>query len=77
VTWVNLIILILQVVNKLIDYVQNQGLIQQGHDEEIANQALAIAKKTAKGKEIMEKIDAMSETQVDDALRGLEPRGTG
>lgn len=75
--WAKIILLILQVADKLIDYVQDQKLIQQGRDEEIAKAAQAIMAKTKSGKAILERINAMSDTEVDQALRDLEPSDAG
>lgn len=75
--YIKLAILIMQLVNKVLDYAHDQGLIQQGRDEEIAATASAILFKTQVGKKIRERIDAMPDDEVDKALVGLEPSGTG
>lgn len=75
--WAKIVLLLLQIVEQIFDYAKRQGYIQQGRDEEIAKQAQAIMVKTSSGKAILERINAMSDTQVDAELRGLEPTGTG
>lgn len=73
-SWISLILAVLKVVNAIMDYVNREKLIQAGYDKAIAEQSAAIMRKTAAGKAIMEKVDAMSDAEVDDSLRGLEPR---
>jgi hypothetical protein len=72
--WVKLILLILQLADKLFDWVQAQGYIKQGRDEEIARQTAAILAKTEYAKDVRSKIAAMDDKAVDDALRDLEPK---
>lgn len=75
--WAKIILLVLQLVDKLIDYVHDQKLIDQGRQEEISKQALIIASKVSSAKKIMEQINAMSPGEVDQALRDLEPPSAG
>lgn len=72
--WASLALALLQVVNAIMNYVNTSQAKQAGTDAEIAKVSAAILAKTAAGKAIMEKVNAMSDTQVDDGLRGLEPR---
>lgn len=73
-TWVSLILAVLKVVNGLMDYVNREKLMKAGADAEIAKVSAAILQKTEAGKKIWEKVDAMSEAEVDAGLRGLEPK---
>ena len=43
-------------------------------DDEIAREAAEIMKKTSAGKAILEKVNALSDDDVDAQLRGLEPK---
>lgn len=61
-------------VDKFIDYYRDRGLIDQGRNEEIAATAQRIAVKTGVRKAIWEKVDAMSEDEVDQGLRDLLTR---
>jgi hypothetical protein len=54
--------------------VNDQRQFKAGVDSEIAKIALAIAGKTAAGKKIMEKVNALSAADVDAELTGLEPK---
>lgn len=71
--WARIILLGLQLLNKWMDWAQAQGYIKQGRDEAIAFQAREIFRKTQYAKMTVEKIDAMSNEEVDAALVALEP----
>jgi len=73
-TYAGLALAVLKFVNLLMNYVDREQARQSGIDSEIAKTTLAIAKKTASGKAIMEKINAMSTADVDAALIELEPK---
>jgi Flp pilus assembly protein TadB len=73
-TYLSLAIAVLKLVSAFMTWARERELISQGADAEIAKQALAIASKTAAAKVIMEKINAMSDAEVDSDLRGLEPK---
>lgn len=70
---IGLILALLKFINALMDTVGREKLRQDGRNEEIARQSEAIHRKTEAGKRIWEKVDAMSDLQVDDTLRDLEP----
>ena len=72
--WAKVILLFLQLVDKVYDFAVKQGYVKQGRDEVIAEIAMKIAARAASKKAIQEKVDAMSEDEVDADLRGLEPK---
>jgi hypothetical protein len=73
-TWPEIVLLLLKITNMILDKINyNQGF-QAGTDAEIAKISAAILRKTQAGKAIMEKVDAMSDAEVDAGLRGLEPK---
>lgn len=72
--WVKIVLLILQLGEKIFDYAKAQGYIQQGRDEEIARQTAAILAKTEYARDVRDKIAAMDGPSVDAALRDLEPK---
>jgi hypothetical protein len=74
VTWAEIVLLILKIVNAIMGEVGNQRQFQAGADAEIAKISAAILRKTVAGKAIMERVDALSADDVDAALRGLEPK---
>ena len=72
-TWGRIILLVLQGVMLVISWAQRNGYIQEGYDKAIAEVSRDIFRKTAHAKAVKEKIDAMSDDEVDAALVGLEP----
>ena len=73
-TWVSLALSLLKLVNMIMGYVRERELISKGYDQAIAEVTQSILVKTTAGKAIMEKVNALSDKEVDDALRGLEPK---
>jgi len=74
VDFLGLALAVLKLVNFIMGFVDRQQLMEAGRQEEIAKEALAIVGKTAAGKAIMEKVNAMSPDDVDAGLVGLEPK---
>lgn len=68
-SWVSLALALLKFVNNIMIWARERELISEGYDQAIAEISQAILAKTAAGKAIMEKINAMSDSEVDDALR--------
>jgi hypothetical protein len=73
-TWAEIILLILKIADAIMGRVNQDEWIKAGADAEIAKISAAILKKTAAGKAMMEKVNAMSAADVDAALTGLEPK---
>jgi hypothetical protein len=73
-TWPEIILLVLKLANAIMGDVNNQRQFTAGQDAEIAKISAAILRKTAAGKAMMEKVDALSADDVDAALRDLEPK---
>lgn len=76
-SYVKIILLVLQIADKLFNHWRDRGLIQQGEDQAIARAAADIFRKTEHAKKIAEKIDAMPESEVDDLLIAFEPNSRG
>jgi hypothetical protein len=72
-TWVSFALALLKLVNSIISWAHKRELISEGYRQALAEQAFAIATKVQTKKAIQERVDAMSEAEVDDALHGLEP----
>lgn len=72
-TWVSLALALLKFVNAIMTWARERELISQGYDHAIAEVTQSILVKTTAGKAIMEKVNAMSDNEVDAGLRGLEP----
>lgn len=75
-SWLSLALTLLKIASTIINWARERELIDQGYDQALAQVAAEIMRKTAAGKAILEKVNAMSDKEVDDALRGLEP-GSG
>lgn len=73
-TWVSLALALLKFVNAIMTWARERELISEGYDKAIAEVSQSILVKTTVGKAIMEKVNAMSDADVDAGLRGLEPK---
>jgi hypothetical protein len=73
-TYLQLAVGLLKLVNYFLVKVREDELRASGYDQAIADMTQSILSKTAAGKAIMEKVNAMSEVEVDAGLRGLEPK---
>lgn len=73
-TWAEIALLVLKIADAIMTSVGNQKQFQAGTDAEIAKVSQSILAKTAAGKAIMEKVNALSDSDVDAQLRGLEPK---
>lgn len=76
-TWGSVIVQVLRLISSLVTWAQKRQLIAQGYDEAIAEASREIFRKTEHAKRVAEKIDAMSDDEVDAALVALEPAGDG
>jgi hypothetical protein len=73
-TWAEIALLVLRIANLIMEQVASNKAFQAGTDAEIAKVSAAILAKTKAGKAIMEKVNAMSEADVDAGLIALEPK---
>ena len=73
-TWASLVLAVLKAAITIMNYFDREAMIKSGYDKAFAEAGQEIMRKTAAGKAILEKVNAMSDGEVDDALRGLEPR---
>jgi len=73
-TWLDIVLLVLKIADAIMTQVGNQKQFQAGTDAEIAKISAAILAKTQAGKAIMEKVNAMSDKDVDSGLGDLEPK---
>ena len=69
--YLDLAIAVLKLVNNIINYFHDRGLIDEGRRQVIAENAASIAKKVALRDKIRDEVDAMDETQVDKELGDL------
>ena len=68
------VLLGLQILYAIISFLREQGLIAAGVDKQIAQTSAAILVKSQWAKEIMQEVTAMTEEQVDQTLKELEPK---
>jgi uncharacterized membrane protein len=73
-TWPSIILAVLKLINEIMSAVNRDKWMQAGADAEIAKVSASILAKTETGKAILENVNAMSDTDVDAALRELEPK---
>lgn len=73
-TWVSLALALLKFVNSIMTWARERELISEGYDKAISEVTQSILVKTTAGKAIMEKVNEMSDEEVDASLRGLEPK---
>lgn len=73
-TYAKIALLLLQVVQMLVNLARSKQLMDVGADREIAKASASILLKTQAMKSVMAEVTAMSSDQVDQALKGLEPK---
>jgi hypothetical protein len=73
-SWLSLALTLLKIVATIMSWARERELIDQGYDKAIAEASQEIMRKTAAGKAILERVNAMSDDEVDAGLRGLEPK---
>jgi hypothetical protein len=61
VSWIEIGLLLLRLASSLLDYARARQQFTAGQDAEAARASAAILARTQAGKQIMEKLDAMSE----------------
>lgn len=73
-TWSKIVLLLLKVSNLITAKICHDQYFKEGYDEAVAEAASALLVMTKTGKEMMEKVNAMSSAEVDQSLRDLEPK---
>lgn len=63
--WLGLALAVLKLVNWITSQVSREQIRQDARNELLAEQTLIILQRTERGKKIMEKVDAMSDDDVD------------
>ena len=76
-SWIEFAILALKVINAIINWAHDRGMIDEGRRQVIAEYAMKIATKVETRDKIRERVDAMDEAEVDKELGDLEPPGSG
>lgn len=73
-TWIGLALQLLKLVNAIMSWAKENELKQEGYDQALADQAKLLLEKTAAGKRMLEKVNAMPIKDVDAGLIGLDPK---
>jgi hypothetical protein len=71
IAWGEMILLGIKTLLAVINWYQEKQQFNAGQDAEIAKNAVAILEKTSAGKKIMEKINAMSDGDLDSLIDDL------
>jgi hypothetical protein len=71
-SWISLAITLLKIVSSIMTYARERELISRGQDEVIAEVTRSIFEKTTAGKAIMERVNGLSDEEVDAGFRNLE-----
>lgn len=74
--WLTLVLALVRVAEIILNWVRNKQQIDVGVDRAIARASASILAKTRAGKEVMEKVTAMTPEQVDAELLKLEQEAT-
>ena len=72
-TWAKIVLLLLQGALALVEFLKRKDAMDAGFDKAVAKAAAAILVKTNVAKETLAAVTRMSEEQVDQALKELEP----
>lgn len=72
--WAEIALAILKAINTLMASADRDKLVKLGYDQAFAEQSAKLLSLTQWAKDAREKIAAMDEVAVDDALRRLEPK---
>jgi hypothetical protein len=76
-SWIEFAVVALKVINAIINWAHDRGMIDEGRRQVIAEYAMKIATKVETRDKIRERVDAMDEAEVDKELGDLEPPGSG
>lgn len=74
ISWLSFGVALLKVASSILLYFQRQGMIDEGRRQVILENAMALAAQVATKKQIQEHVDGLSDDQVADELRDLEPK---
>lgn len=72
-TIVSIVLALLKLAGILADYARTKQAMDAGEDKAIAQASASILAKSAAAKEVWEEVSKMTDKQVDDGLKGLEP----
>ena len=73
-TWAEIVLLILRIAQAVMNQINAQTFIAAGKAEEIALVSSAILARVQEMQKIMAKVNSLPEAEVDNELKGLEPK---
>ena len=73
-TWPEIVLLILRIAQAVMNQINAQTFIAAGKAEEIALVSSAILARVQEMQKIMAKVNTLPEAEVDNELKGLEPK---
>jgi len=71
--WIQVAVLFLQLANKIVDWKVQQDSFSAGQQDEVARVATEVLRKTEVGRAILTRVGQLTDAQLDDELRSLEP----
>jgi hypothetical protein len=74
ITWPQIALALLKLVLAVVQRIDREQFRNEGYQAAVAETLAAIVQKTNTSKAILERVDAMSDSEVDDALHNLEPK---
>lgn len=72
-SWISLVLALLNIASKLLDWLQEQKWIAEGEARAVAKASAEILRKTQYGKDALAEFADKSDADVDAFLRSLEP----
>lgn len=72
-SWIELALAFLKLTNLLVGWAKDKQQMDAGADRAVAQASVAILNKTQSAKQVMAEVMAMTDSQVDEALKRLEP----
>lgn len=72
--WLKIALLLMQIVNKFIDWRKEQRALTAGEEAEVARQSAEIMRKTEVGRQVMASVELLELGALDELLRSFEPR---
>jgi hypothetical protein len=76
-SYIKIILALLQIVDAILDWSKERRFKQEGADEEIARAAIRVLQKTEYSKRMLTQARSMSESDILDYLQSLEPVSDG
>lgn len=73
-SWVSLVLSLLKLANVIFQWAQEQKWINEGEAKAVAKASAEILRKTNYAKHALEETSAMSDSELDQRLRDLEPK---